>query len=96
MAGLCAVLSLYLVLICLASATWAQLSDGFDEEETTRIACEVSSILAHAAEACLSSTTLVSSCKTRRYGAWAVLFRLPCRFAAVLVFSVADILGLLA
>ena len=42
MAGLCAVLLLYLVLISLASATWVQLSDGFDPDDTTRIACEVS------------------------------------------------------
>lgn len=41
MAGLCAVLSLYIVLICLASATWVRLLDGFDESQITRIACEV-------------------------------------------------------
>ena len=57
MVGLCAVLLLYLVLICLASVTWARLSDGFDPAEITRIACEVSFRL----NAAVSSTTLVSS-----------------------------------
>lgn len=77
MAGLCAVLLLYLVLICLASATWAQLSDGFDTEEITRIACEVRFVLLYAAEACLSRTTLVSS-----YGRGATV-RGPCRLLTV-------------
>lgn len=41
MAGLCVVLLLYVVLISLAGATWARLWEGFDPEETTRVACEV-------------------------------------------------------
>lgn len=42
MAGLCVVLLLYLVLTTLALATWAQLSDGFEQDQTTGIACAVS------------------------------------------------------
>lgn len=43
MTGLCVVLLLYFVLIVLALVTWGQLSDGFEDEQTTRIACEVRS-----------------------------------------------------
>lgn len=42
MAGLCVVLLLYFVLTSLALATWAQLSDGFEQDQTTGIACAVS------------------------------------------------------
>lgn len=39
--GLCVVLLLYVVLISLAIVTWAELWEGFGEDENTRLACEV-------------------------------------------------------
>lgn len=45
MAGLGAVLMLYLVLISLGLVSWARLADGFDPDDPeglVRIACEVS------------------------------------------------------
>lgn len=44
MAGLCAVLMLYIVLISLGLVSWGKLAGGFDNhdpKDITRIACEV-------------------------------------------------------